>query len=61
MMKQYVPVAIHATCLLCLLLLLQACAPAAAPAEINVASAYETSGILPVKPYTRTIFSTTNW
>jgi len=61
MMKQYVPVAINAACLLSLILVLQACAPAQKSNELSVASAYEASGVLPAKPYTRTIFSTTNW
>jgi hypothetical protein len=42
------------------LLLSQACTPAAT-SGLDVANAYETSGLLPAKPYTRTIFSTHNF
>ena len=37
---------------------LQACAPAAITHESNLTAAYETSGLINVPPYTRTIFST---
>ena len=43
------------------LLSLQACAPAAPPDNINVAQAFETSEVMTFKPYTRSIFSTTDF
>lgn len=48
--------------LLSLLFSSQACSPATHPVEgADVANAYQTSGLIQMKPYTRTIFSTTNW
>jgi len=51
------------TALICAAFLaLQACAPSASGGgELNVASAFESSGAMIVKPYTRTIFSTTDF
>lgn len=45
------------------LLALQACAPAnpQATREISVAGAFESSNVLTVKPYTRTIFSSNDF
>lgn len=47
--------------LLVSLLLSQACTPVQSLPQADVAAAYQTSGIVSVPPYTRTIFSTTNW
>jgi len=44
-----------------LLISLQACAPAYTPSSNAVAQAYETSGLVPSQPYTRTIFSSSNF
>jgi hypothetical protein len=49
----------HAACLL--LIALTACAPDNAPRSLAVAQAYESSGVITVPPYTRTIFSGTNF
>jgi len=44
------------------LLALQACAPTNAPTkDLSVASAFESSNVLTVKPYTRTIFSSNDF
>lgn len=43
-----------------MLLALEACAPGAS-SNITVASAYETSDVMMLKPYTRTIFSSHNF
>lgn len=37
---------------------LQACAPTGTASGKGVAEAFETSGVVPIGPYTRTIFST---
>ncbi len=50
-----------AACFVSLLLLSQACTPTQAIPPTDVASAYQTSGIIAVPPYTRTIFSTHNF
>jgi hypothetical protein len=44
-----------------LLLLQQACTPVQSIPPADVAAAYQTSGLVQIQPYTRTIFSTTNW
>ncbi len=47
---------------ICLTLVsLQACTPPIQPSSLNVTGAYETSGVVTVPPYTRTIFSTHNF
>lgn len=43
------------------LVLLQACSPVAPSNESAVAQAFETSDVIAVKPYTRTIFSSSNF
>ncbi|MFO0388401.1 MAG: hypothetical protein ACK502_01585 [Alphaproteobacteria bacterium] len=40
---------------------LQACSPASGTDYTAVAEAYDTSGVMPVTPYTRTIFSSHNF
>lgn len=40
---------------------LQACAPTVATPPSSVAAAYESSNIIAIKPYTRTIFSTNDF
>jgi hypothetical protein len=48
--------------LLSLLTLTQACAITSQPTSaLEVNAAFETSGLVPMKPYTRTIFSTSNF
>lgn len=40
---------------------LQACTPAGTLPQDGVTAAYETSGLMPVNPYTRSIFNTHNF
>lgn len=44
-----------------LLAMLQACSPAYVPTTDEVAQAYNSSGVVPVRPYTRTIFSSSQF
>ena len=44
-----------------LLALLAACSPSYVPTPDEVAQAYESSGMVPIPPYTRTIFSSNNF
>jgi hypothetical protein len=60
-MKQCLRMVSKSAFLIGLVTALQACTPPQAPGEITVATAYETSGILPAHPYTRTIFSSHNF
>jgi hypothetical protein len=40
---------------------LQACSPAYSPSSNTVAQAYESSGVVAVSPYNRSIFQSTNF
>jgi len=44
-----------------LLLSLQSCAPSYLASSDGVTNAYATSGVIPIQPYTRTIFSSSNF
>ena len=50
-----------ATLILSLLAALPACTPAYVPTSSEVAQAYNSSGLISVPPYTRTIFSSSNF
>lgn len=59
---QIMHTSIKATIGFCLLFGLAACSsPSSMPHDSFVGAAYQTSGIVTIPPYTRTIFSTTNF
>ena len=60
-MKTHVTTLIKLALTLVILNLLQACTSVDNPRGYSVAEAYDSSGVMTVNPYTRTIFSSSNF